>query len=132
MSVDWDDSLTTGIERIDAEHRVLLRLIQELEQADNEGGERARMQGILREIYAYAVFHFVREENLMAASGYPARDRHRGEHQGLLAQYAAILHEYREGRVLVQHIVELVHGWFAEHAAGADQRLADYLRRDAS
>ena len=131
MSIQWDDRLATGIERIDAEHRVLIALIQELELADSEGGERARVQRILREIHAYAVFHFIREENLMTASDYPERDRQRSEHKSLLVQYVTILHEYREGRVLVQHIVELVHGWFAEHAAEADQRLADYLRRNA-
>ena len=112
MSVDWDDSLTTGIARIDAEHRVFVALIDELEQADSEGGDRDRMQRILREIHAYAVFHFIREENLMADCGYPERDRHRNEHQALLAQYANVMHEYREGRVLVQHIVELVYSWF--------------------
>jgi hemerythrin len=131
MSIQWDDRLATGIERIDAEHRVFVALIGELEQADADGAPHERMERILREIHAYAVFHFVREENLMTDCGYPERDRHRSEHKRLLVQYANVLHEYREGRVLVQHIVELVYGWFAEHAAEADQRLADYLRRNA-
>ena len=44
MNVQWDHRPATGIERIDAEHRVLIALIQELELADSEGGERARMR----------------------------------------------------------------------------------------
>jgi hemerythrin-like metal-binding protein len=129
MSIHWNDSLATGAERIDAEHRVFVALIRELEQADGDGLERARIVCILREIHAYAVFHFVREENLMAACGYPGHARHRREHQELLAHFADILQEYRDGRVLVQHIVELTFNWFADHAMDADQRLADFLRQ---
>lgn len=129
MNIHWNDSLATGTERIDGEHRVFIALIQELEQADADGLERDRIVSILREIHAYAVFHFVREENLMAARGYPGRACHRREHQELLAHFADILREYRDGQVLVQHIVELTFNWFADHAMNADQRLADFLRQ---
>ncbi|MGB5735913.1 MAG: hemerythrin family protein [Thiohalocapsa sp.] len=128
MSINWENTLATGIERIDAEHRVFVALISDLDQADAEGAPRERMERILREVQAYALFHFTREENLMLDQGYPDYERHRREHQNLLAHFTGVLHEYREGRVLVQHIVELTYQWFAGHATEADQRLAEYLR----
>ncbi len=56
------------------------RLSEELGKSDN----LAYQSVLINELNAYAVFHFISEENMMFKAGYPGLDRHKRSHRGLI------------------------------------------------
>jgi hemerythrin len=80
----WSDEYLIGHPKIDSQHKMLLELMGELENARVEGVETVFLQDLLTEIVMFTKFHFKSEENIMARIGYPELARHRELHFGLL------------------------------------------------
>jgi hemerythrin-like metal-binding protein len=76
----WTEAMSVGIPELDADHRILIKVINELTlnagSADREKVLRQCLYGLLR----YAEFHFGREEKVMEACGFPAVEHHKDEH----------------------------------------------------
>ena len=128
MLIQWNPSFEIEHDRIDEQHRVFVELICDLSQAAGRNASRDRLQRILRQIHAYAMFHFITEENIMLDVDYPQYESHRGDHQRLLGELVSIMGKHRNGQVPVQDIAEYAFRWFEEHAKTCDQRLANHLR----
>jgi len=65
----WTPALATGNAVIDAEHRELIALIDELELAD-VGPSETRIADALDQLTDYAAVHFQMEEKLMRREEY--------------------------------------------------------------
>jgi hemerythrin len=126
----WDESLATGNAVIDAEHRELIALIDELELADTEADE-TRVPQALEQLADYVAVHFQMEERLMRREGYPAAaiEAHVAEHRELARRTSELEAAYAAGTLdSVDPIVEFLYEWFQHHIAEVDQQLADHVR----
>lgn len=81
--LEWSESLATGIPSVDADHRVLIDLINQLDAGVGDREERATLGTVLNTLVDYTAYHFAREERIMEASGYPRLAEHKLEHEGL-------------------------------------------------
>ena len=77
----WTSVMSVGVPELDEDHRVLIRIINQL--ADSDAGENH--VGILRQclysLLRYAEFHFAREEKVMSACAFPGLVHHKEEHK---------------------------------------------------
>lgn len=131
--VAWNDTLMTGIDVIDRQHRGLVDMInataKRLAGDDELGADEVRaLVGYLKD---YAEVHFGTEEALMAlcglAPGY-AQDHHRN-HCRFLSHVDDMLDQLSEravpdGRELLRFLAK----WLIGHIQGEDQGLARKLR----
>ncbi len=92
--IEWTPDFTVGVESLDTDHKVLISLINQLDDAITAGNPRATVQRVLDALYDYTVYHFSREEALMRACGYPDYDAHVRIHATLRTQVADIRERY--------------------------------------
>jgi len=114
---------TIFIPEIDAEHRTLFRLVEELRTA-----RRTRAE-LLQSIVSHIHGHFAHEERLMRASRYDALAWHKHQHDGAQRQVKRLVRRIEEGdRKATAELVEFLTGWLESHVPVADRMMAAYLR----
>lgn len=129
----WKQDYALGIEDIDFQHRCFLNLINRLADELTMTTEPRRRAALMAEVNAYAHFHFLSEENLMAKVGYPQLDEHRQRHRDLIGQLnakeAMLQQQGTEERA--DEVVEFLRDWFFRHTVGEDRLFADYYHGHA-
>ena len=129
IHVEWSALFEVGHERIDFEHKIFLGLIRDASTALERGLPQERVIRHLDEVKKYAVFHFTSEENIMVDVAYPDYEKHRKEHQVLLALLADKAHQYRSEEIQLDEIIEYLFEWFALHTTQVDTHLARYIEK---
>jgi len=129
MPLGWSASLAIGVEEIDAQHEELFRRAERLVRALRTG-DRAGVDALFTYLAGYAEKHFLVEERLMEAAGFPGLDAHRSAHARFRADLDAHLRAYAAdggtaGAGLALH--NWLSDWLREHLAGLDQELGQYL-----
>ena len=84
MLIEWDKSLSVGIDKIDADHQKLLDIINDFGGDDDKS--REELTALINELVDYSRYHFDREEDLMAANGYVNLEKHQEEHGIFIAK----------------------------------------------
>lgn len=130
MNIQWENKFEIGVERIDAEHRIFLGLIKDLDDAVEAGKEREKLKRIVEEIRLYAQFHFLSEENIMIDNAYPRLEEHRDEHRQLLSLLGERAYRFNiDAGNPGKELVEFVFQWFALHTTQVDKQIADHIRQ---
>ncbi len=126
----WDDSLSVGVQQIDAEHRRLISLINELSNAVRANHGKELLGRTLDALIEYTVTNFGHEETEMAHSGYPLTKAHSAEHQAFRHKVLEIQAQYRAGRhaVVSLDLVSFLRDWLVKHIQGSDQNLGAWLK----
>ncbi|MCU0892772.1 MAG: bacteriohemerythrin [Rhodospirillales bacterium] len=118
----WKTEYTVGDETLDADHIIIISLINQLDEAKLSGHDEAAIGPILRTLINYAVGHFRREEELMRRSHYRAIDAHLSEHR-LLEQQLEELHDAYQATAdpaVSAEIMELLNFWILDHILKCD------------
>jgi hemerythrin len=76
------------VEEIDRQYKDFLKLINRLNILHGKGDPPVLISRFLRELGAYAAYHFVSEENIMVLLKYPDLSRQEAEHQKLLEAFS--------------------------------------------
>lgn len=127
----WTPSLAVGHATIDEQHQELFRRADDLIDAMMNGRAAAEMNQLLAFLRDYCRDHFGTEERLMAACRYPMIEPHRMAHREFERRFAAIekaMSEKGATALLVLETKDLIRGWFVNHIAAVDTRLAAFLQ----
>jgi hemerythrin len=118
----WKTEYSVGDESLDADHIVIISLINQLDETKLSGRDEAAIGPILRTLIGYAVGHFRREEALMSRGHYPGMTKHLEEHH-LLEQQLQELHDEYEATAdpaASTEIMELLNFWILDHILKCD------------
>ena len=77
MKIQWRDALCIDNGPIDADHKHLIGLINELLDLKAHSSRDEKFIEILNKLKAYTVVHFRREEELQKAAGFPRSEERR-------------------------------------------------------
>ena len=80
MYAEFDDSLVTGNEMIDSQHKVLIEKINDLVASCEEKKDKLNAVRLLNYLADYTEFHFSAEEKLQEEIGYPGIEEHKKKH----------------------------------------------------
>ena len=123
-----DAELRLDVPSLDAEHALLVDLVEALAHAvmDVRAGEVA--DEILEKLLEYTRVHFVAEELMMRIEGYPDYPAHRAEHAERLAELEKLraLHG-RGAEPVTRNTVEGLRSWLAGHVRSRDRAFATFL-----
>lgn len=126
--IEWDESMATGVAQIDEQHRELVRLINQLFDAYQAGGDRPALEQVVRRFCDYTLAHFALEEGLMERFGYPGYDKHLGEHMDCSMQAIDFFTAYIEGQdTLTGDVLNYLVSWFRTHTTGTDRAMGGFL-----
>ena len=128
--IQWDDSFSVGFEEIDAQHRRWVQLINDLDDALEDGDPDelalARHES-LKAMVEYACFHFNSEEGFMAKMGYPELKTHRQLHDQMARKLLQIQRDNENGyHPLNTQLMSLMVNWLKDHILTQDKQYAAY------
>lgn len=132
-SVAWSDALSVGVDELDAQHKVLVGLVNEMHNAIDQGYGDEVVESILTRLTEYTRIHFAVEESLMRLAGYPDLEAHREEHRALIVQINTLRGRADTGEPAIS--VELMHflkDWLTTHIMVSDQAYARYFAESGS
>ena len=125
-TIQWDSTMSTGIEVIDNQHKQLISWLNDLLVAISEGRSRAEIQPVLAKLGGYAVTHFGFEEDCMTKYQCPVATQNAAAHEQFVATFNSLSDEYdREGpsaRLVVRMESELLR-WLVTHIKRVDTHL---------
>lgn len=124
---------------MNADHAEEVRLLEELGTAlDAHRSGHGSLDPVLERLALLAVHtreHFLREEQAMRESRFPAYLVHKAEHDRLLAELDREARRFREGgdpARLWSYLFETVPAWFVHHIRTMDQVTATFIAGGAS
>lgn len=128
--INWQDSYSVGVDLIDTDHKLLVSLINQLDDAMTEGGGRDTVGSVLNVLLEYTETHFGREELLMEKGAYPELAPHKREHAKLTAQVRGIVERWHGGddASLDGEVLEFLKNWLTGHILGVDRKYAPYVK----
>jgi hemerythrin-like metal-binding protein len=124
----WISSFETGITVIDAQHRKLVGMLNELFESINRGEGNNVVGKILDGMIDYTQTHFATEEKLFARFGYPDSEAHIREHEALRKQVFKLRVSLRSGRNLFAvQVAEFLKEWLRVHILQTDKKFVPFL-----
>ncbi|HHW19294.1 MAG TPA: hemerythrin family protein [Firmicutes bacterium] len=131
----WSESLSTGIEAIDSQHKELFSRINSLLSAMAQGKGKDQVKDILVFLGDYVVTHFGTEEKYMRQYLYPAYPSHKREHAEYIERFNRLKQKLdSEGvnSLLAIESQELLVQWWGTHIGKTDKALGAFLRTKIS
>ncbi|WP_025323758.1 bacteriohemerythrin [Deferrisoma camini] len=129
--MQWEPKMATGIAKIDAQHKELIRRINKLLDAMKEGQGREMVGEVLEFLGRYVVEHFADEEALMKKYGYPKYPEHKAIHDRFKKEFEALAaeNEKRAGSLsLTLQVQNKVVDWLRNHIMNVDVKMAAQLK----
>lgn len=129
----WQDSWLVGVQTIDAQHKKLVSLINQLHEAMRIGQSKTVLTQILASLVDYTRAHFAAEEQLLQTHKYPDLPAHRIEHQKLTSKVLDFQEEFTAGNAtLGVDVMQFLSNWLRDHILGTDMKYVPVLRSKIS
>jgi hemerythrin len=121
--IQWDDSLSVNVAAIDLQHKKLVKMINELNDAMRVGKSKAILGSIVNGLIGYVGIHFSTEEKYFAKFNYPETDQHTQEHQTFSAKVDDFAKKFQTGQLgLSIEIMTFLSDWLGKHIKGTDKK----------
>jgi hemerythrin len=127
--MEWKDSYTVGMKDLDAQHRGLLELINQIgDLADTFSPPKSAVFGALNEMIRYAQNHFRTEEQYLEKYGYPKYPEQKEEHEAFVEKTFEMARDLeKEDGLSLGAIILFLEDWYADHILSKDRNYAQYL-----
>jgi hemerythrin len=134
MEYQWDDSLVTGHEMIDGQHKQLFVAVNDLIRTCEEGKGGAELAKSLDFLTNYTIKHFFDEEKLQQKYNYPDFVNHKGYHDNFKEVVRNLSHRLilqGASDSLVSEVRKQIGDWLVTHIKGQDVKVAAYIKEKA-
>lgn len=130
MRAEFDETLVTGNEMIDDQHKELIGRINQLLESCEGGQGKVKAVKMLDYLMEYTDFHFSAEEKLQEEISYPGIKEHKAKHEEFkqaVKELQEMLQE-EEGptETFVAQVQKNVVDWLFNHIKGFDRSVAEY------
>ena len=130
MYIEFDDSLITGNETIDSQHKELIDCIQKFVNSCEDNSSADKSDEMLKYLIDYTVFHFTAEEKLQEGVSYPGLKEHRAKHEEFketLAQLEDKMKAEGTSEAFAAEIKDKVVEWLFNHIKVFDRSVAEFI-----
>ena len=132
--ITWDDSMSTGVALIDAQHKMLFQKFNEFSETISGNTSREAAAEMLDFLQFYATWHFGREENCMAEYHCPAAAQNKQAHAEFLVTFNGFYEQWQSGTIspeLVSKTHQELESWLRNHVARTDTQLRPCVEKGA-
>jgi hemerythrin-like metal-binding protein len=122
MLVEWSKDLEIGVAFVDADHKVLINLLNQVDECIHQLEETTVLGSVLNALVEYTDYHFLREEKMMELSGYTGLSTHKITHRMLSGQVRDIYEEFgvNPDSVDPTDVRDFLQSWLVDHIMGSD------------
>lgn len=129
---EWADDMVIDGGVIDADHRLLVELVNELHTATAEGQGRAVVESLLHRVITSTQDHLRNEEQVMAQMGFPDLDNHKIGHQHFMNELWELEKKLQSGSITVaSQLSSVLRDWLSLHIRRNDKEILRFQRRQA-
>jgi methyl-accepting chemotaxis protein len=131
----WDQTLATGNDTIDSQHKTLFEAINQLLAAMQKEEAGTELKKALDFLSDYTIKHFFEEEQLQIQAGYPDHPNHHRLHENFKAtvqEFGRELIMKGASDKLIADVQKKIGNWLVFHIKGQDIKLGAYLREVAA
>ena len=126
--ITWNDSLSVNVAEFDQQHRKLVALINELNDAMSVGKGKDVLGRIVNDLVAYSKTHFKAEEKCFARFEYPDTFNHRREHVIFIKKVAQFKSGLENGKLpLTVEVLSFLSDWLKKHIMGTDKKYSQFF-----
>ena len=129
--IEWDDSLSIGINIIDDQHKMLIQRLNDLSSAVEMMRGEVEIMKTIEFMIDYTDFHFTSEEKHMVEQNYPDLEHQLAQHAEFKNSLKRILEDLEdEGitRQLTTSIDTFLTNWLIKHIKGLDMKFSKFLK----
>jgi len=125
IQIVWKSAIETGHPVIDAQHRRLFRMANEVINAVVADKDKAELIPQLEELIEHIESHFRTEESILSEIAHPLFEMHRALHRGLLTRAHALFQQFQHNQIPSGDFVGFIaYDLILNHIAKDDQRFA--------
>ncbi len=128
MLIRWSEQMSVGDEELDSQHKILIQLVNDLNDAMRSGHGREAVGKVLTELVKYTEIHFAHEEKRFLAGDYPHKDKHLLKHRLLLERVRELQAQHEAGtRFISMEVLTFLQDWLTEHIMKTDKTYSPYI-----
>ena len=131
--LQWDPSLSVGIELIDRQHKQWIEHFNHAVDAVHAQQGVLHISKTLGFLIDYTETHFGTEEKHMAANNYAGMDAHKAKHDELRRTLADLVRDFEEDGVThdLAHAIDTFLGnWLIKHIQEVDMKFGAFLKEE--
>jgi len=126
--IEWDPTFSVNVEIIDEQHKMLVKMINELYEAMLSQKEHEELSKLINQMSVYAAMHFAREEHYFDTLGYQEAEEHKNEHLYFEEKVSQFENDFNSGKQnLTNDIMVFLSNWLTDHIKGRDKRFGPFL-----
>jgi hemerythrin-like metal-binding protein len=124
----WDEKYSVNVAEIDAQHKRLFEMINNLFHALEESKAQEQLEPILKGFIDYAGYHFATEEKYFHEFNYPQTDEHIRAHNMYTAKIQELMKKSAGDKTSVSvELMDFVEDWLIQHVTGMDQLYSKFF-----
>lgn len=124
----WSHIYSVGIDKVDEQHKNLIKMLNDLHKALTESDDRAAAKPFLDKLLDYTVYHFKSEEELFEKHSYPEIEAHKKIHSQLVQDAMNYVKEYESGSEAInEKLMVFLTDWLKDHILGEDKKFGRFL-----
>lgn len=127
---EWADDMVIDNGQIDAEHRKLVDLVNELHTATSQGNGQSVVADLLERLIADTAEHLRHEEMQMQQAQFPGLENHRIGHEHFVDDLRALKAKLDAGSITVAaQLSSVLRDWLSLHIRRNDKELRFFLEK---
>lgn len=124
----WDSTLSVGIEEIDEQHKILISLLNEINEAVQQRRSNVAAKEIINKLIKYTRIHFAVEESIMRILNYPEYDSHKEQHKSLMQGVVNLADKIESGKITVGfELQNFLKHWLTKHIFNTDKQYTEHF-----
>ena len=130
MGIIWKDEYSTGVKKVDEQHKILFKNLNTFERIIGDGGGASAVEKMLHFLEQYAKKHFAFEEKYMEQHACPAAEQNKEAHRRFFMVFEKLQRRFEEegvNELLLDQIHSSVETWLVNHILGIDVQLRDHI-----
>ena len=121
-------SLSVDVGELDDGHKVLISVINELDEAMQAENEKEVLRGIINKLVDYTRDHFTCEEKFFLMHKYPDTSNHMRKHNDFVGKIMDFRNDFEDRRVeLSMDIMRFLKEWLLDHILITDQEYSSFF-----
>ena len=130
-AIPWKTEYNITIKSIDDQHKVLVDLMNELNNAMLYEKGKNEIMRIVKGLVDYTEYHFNYEEGLLKKHGYGDLDNHKKLHVKFVNQIKDVQRELERGeKEMSKDILDFLKSWLIQHIMGTDTKYVELFKRN--
>jgi len=128
--IKWDNGYLIGNDEVDAQHRQIFDLVNNLICSCDDGSDNKKVKETLDFLVNYAVQHFDDEESLQIKCNYPEYSKHKKMHDDFKITVIDLVKRFNEKGCSIElcsDIKKIVIKWLLNHIICEDKKIGIHL-----